>query len=161
MGLYKENKLKNILKNKKTLQIIVIAVILIVIIVILASIDYKKITLKQDVKLSFSENPLITSKKENTLLTITLINNTEDDLENVEINVENIEDTFKIFCENSKQDPKKVFIEKISKGNQRKVVCDVRFDASKEFFEGDYSFEVKYKINNVQKTKRTTLKIKR
>jgi hypothetical protein len=162
MGLYKENKLKDIFKNKQLWVIIGIIILIILVIFLLTLINWSKILEKDNIEVSFSENPLILSKKDNTLMEITLKNNTELDLENLKVRVRNVENAFIIFCPDSQTtDRNEVIIPKVAAGNKRIVTCDVRYDRLKDFFEGTYSFDVDYYIQDEIYTKRVNLTIKR
>ncbi len=162
MGLYKENKLKEVFKNKQLWVVIGIIILVILLIFLISLINWSKILEKDNIEVSFSENPLIVSKKQNTLMEITLKNNTEFDLENLEVKVKNVENAFVIFCPDSQtKERNEVLIPKVAAGNKRIVTCDIRYDPSKDFFEGTYSFDVDYYIQDKIYTKRVNLTIKR
>jgi len=162
MSLYKENKLKDIFNNKKIWIVVGIVLAIIVLIYLITLINWSGIMQKDNIDLKFTDNPLNLSKKENTLLEITVENNTENDLDNLEVKVKNVEDSFIIYCPDSiENDPTTVIIPKVAKGNKRLISCDVRYDNTKDFFEGTYSFDVDYYIQDLIYSKRINLTIKR
>ncbi len=162
MGLYKENKFKKIFENKKLWLGIGGVVLALLLIFLLTLVNWSAIFEKEKLKISFDDNPLVLSKKENTLINITLKNTTQEDLENLEIRINSVEDSFIIFCPDSQtNDKQRVVIPKVASGNERIVTCSVRYDVLKDFFEGTYSFDVDYNIKGEVYSKRVTLMVKR
>lgn len=162
MSLYKENKLKNIFRNKKLWLIIAGIIVLFIIAYFLTFVDWSGTFQKENIKINFEDNPYVLSKKENTLMNITLRNNTEKDLENLEVRINSVENTFLIFCPDSQtNDETRVVISKVASGNERIVTCSIRYDVTKDFFEGTYSFDVDYYIEDKINTKRVTLTVKK
>jgi len=160
MGLYKENKFE-FLKNKKIWIIAGIIVLLVIIGIVISTINWSGMFEKESLKAKFQNNPLILSEKENTLIEITLINNTEKNLENIEIKIKDVENNFVIYCPDSKDDQAMVTIPIMASGNERIVTCDVRYDPTKDFFQGTYSFDIDYSIEDTIYTKRVNLTVKR
>ena len=158
MSIYKENKFKELL-NKRNLFILGGIIILIIIIYLISIINFSSMFKKDNLTINFDNNPLILSEKENTLINVTIINDTEKDQENLRVSLKNVEDTFTIFCPDSEDN--KVTITKVAKGNQRTITCNVRYDRSKEFFEGTYSFDVNYYVDDLIFEKRANLLVKR
>lgn len=162
MSLYKENKIKDILNNKIIWYVVIGILVLVILIFLISKINFSNILQKEDISVSFSQNPLIVSEKDNTLMEITLINNTERDLEDIEVKIKDVEDSFIIFCPDSKtEDLTKVVISKLAKGNDRVVTCNIRYDMTKDLFEGTYSFDIDYYIEDSIYTKRADLRVKR
>jgi hypothetical protein len=162
MSLYKENKFKDILKNKIVWYVLIGIIIIIILIFLISKINFSNIFEKENISVNFSQNPLVLSEKNNTLMDITLINNTEKDLENIEVKIKDVEDSFLIYCPDSKTDDlTRVVISKLAKGNDRIVTCNIRYDMTKDLFEGTYSFDIDYYIENSIFTKRADLKVKR
>lgn len=162
MSLYKENKFKSFFENKNIWIIIGVIILVLIIGYFATFINWTKMFEKENIKISFSENPIVLSKKDNTLMNVTLINNTENDLENLEVKIKDVENSFIVFCPDSKEEDKtKVIIPKIAKGNERIVTCNIRYDRTKDFFEGTYSFDVDYFIGDLVYTKRVNLEVKR
>jgi biopolymer transport protein ExbD len=163
MGIYKENKFSFLLKNKKPIIITIISILLVVIIIlIINSVNWNQLFTTNPISTKFEENPLDISKKNNTIMSITIKNNTNLDVNNSKITINPVEDIFTVFCEDGIS-PKfnEIIIPKIAKGNTRTVYCNIRYDNSKDIFEGSYSFDVSYLINNTQYTKRNKLNIKK
>lgn len=162
MGLYKENKFKHFFENK-TIWIIVGVIIIIAILGYLSTlINWQGMFEKENIRVSFSDSPLDLLKKDNTLMKITLFNNTENDLENLEVKVKDVENTFIVFCPDSQgEDKTKVVIPKVAAGNERIVTCNIRYDKTKDFFQGTYSFDIEYYIQDTIVTKRVNLEVRR
>jgi preprotein translocase subunit SecF len=162
MSLYKENRYLDFFKNKTIWIVVGIIIVIAVLGYLTTLINWSEFLQKDNINLKFKDSPLILSEKENTLLEITLKNNTENDLDNLEVKIKSVENSFIIYCPDSKDiHPSKVIIPKVAKGNKRIVTCDVRYDSSKDFFEGTYSFDVDYYIQDLVYSKRITLAVKR
>lgn len=162
MGLYKENKIKNFFKNKTIWIVLGIVVAIGIIGYFSTFINWASVFEKENIKIKFIGSPLDLSKKENIIMEITVFNNTEKDLENLMVKIKDVEETFVIYCPDSKEEDKtRVDISKIATGNQRVVTCDVRYDKAKDFFQGTYSFDVEYFIDDFIYVKRVNLEVKR
>ncbi|MDD4049960.1 MAG: hypothetical protein PHX47_03035 [Candidatus ainarchaeum sp.] len=160
MSLYKENKF-DFLKNKYIWIIIGAILVLAILGYLLTMVNWKGMFEKDNIKVKFQNNPLIVSEKDNTLIEITLINNTEKDLDNLEVTIKDVENNFEIFCPDSQEDKTKVIIPKMASGNERIITCNVRYDPTKDFFEGTYSFDIDYSIEDYIYTKRANLEVRR
>jgi hypothetical protein len=162
MGLYKENKIQRIFENKN-IWIIVGVIIGIAILGYLSTlINWGGMFEKDNIRVRFTESPLDLTKKDNTLMEITVFNNTENDLDNLEVKVKDVENTFIVFCPDAQgEDKTRVSIPKVAAGNQRIVTCNIRYDKTKDFFQGTYSFDIEYYIEDTIFTKRVNLEVRR
>ncbi len=162
MGLYKENKFQRIFENKNIWIIVGIIIGIAILGYLSTLINWGGMFEKENIRVRFTESPLDLSKKDNTLMEITVFNNTENDLDNLEVKVKDVENTFIVFCPDAHgEDKTMVSIPKVAAGNQRIVTCNIRYDKTKDFFQGTYSFDIEYYIEDTIFTKRVNLEVRR
>jgi hypothetical protein len=157
MSIYKENKF-NFLKSKTIIIIAISVIILILIILLITKINFDNFLAKNPIKTRFDKNPLNLVKKTNSILEITVKNNTPKDIQNAIININPIEDNFIIFCKDA-TNYNTITIPIISAKNKRTIYCDVRPKDKDNILEGTYSFNIEYILEEKIYTKRTNLEI--
>jgi uncharacterized protein (UPF0333 family) len=110
----------------------------------------------------FSDNPLVLSKNTNTMLEITIKNNSEMDSTNSIVTITPVEDSLIAFCPDSNTpDNRTITINKIASGNTRTIYCDIRYTEIDKILEGTYSFDIKYTLNEQQSFKRVKLAVRK
>ncbi|MEI8364640.1 MAG: hypothetical protein WCF78_04250 [archaeon] len=110
----------------------------------------------------FSDNPLVLSKNTNTMLEITVKNDSEMDSTNSIVTVTPVEDSLVVFCPDSNSaDNRTITISKIASGNTRTIYCDIRYTEITTILEGTYSFDIKYLLNEEQSFKRVKLAVRK
>jgi biopolymer transport protein ExbD len=133
-------------------------VFLILLIFFITKIDWDNFLTKNPIKVKFDKNPLNLIKKTNSILEITIKNNTAIDIQDAVVNIESIEDNFIIFCKDS-TNYNTITIPIMSAKNKRTIYCDVRPKNKDNIIEGTYSFNIEYILNQKTYTKRTNLEI--
>jgi len=161
MSLYSEGMFDG--KWKKIIIISVIVIAVIIGLYFTTYINYEGVGLGgNNLSASFSNNPLILSKNKNTILEVTLKNNSEVDATNSILEITPVEDSLTVFCADSNtKDNRTVIISKMGAGNERIVYCDIRYSEVDKILEGTYSFDIKYTINDINYFKRVKLAIRR
>jgi len=110
----------------------------------------------------FSDNPLVLSKNTNTILEITVKNNSDMDSTNSIVTITPVEDSLIAFCPDSNTpDNRTIIINKIASGNERTIYCDIRYTEIDKILEGTYSFDIKYTLNEQQSFKRVKLAVRK
>jgi hypothetical protein len=143
-------------------KLVLIGIIIIIVVVggyfLIKNIDLSG----NNISAKFDNNPLVLSKNPNTILNITVKNNTEVDRENSIVMITPVEDSFVVYCPDSDtNDHKTVIINKMGAGNERTVSCDIRYSQINNMLEGTYSFDIKYTLNNLDSSKRIKLTVRR
>ena len=166
MSIYKERKFDLDLKKSKKPILIAVSVFLAIIIIflIINSVNWSKLfTIKgKNISCNFKDNPLILSKKNNSLLRITVKNNTKVDAIDSRVEVIPVESNFTVFCEDAiDENNRTVIIPTIARGNRRTVTCDIRKDPSKSLLEGSYSFDIFFELNKTMYKDRVKLNVRK
>jgi len=164
MSLYNEKRFSGSLgKLKKPLLIAIIAIILVVFIAILInSVNWSNMFKGDNISVKFENNPLVISKKDNTVISITIKNNSDVDVSNARVAIVPVDDTFIVFCPDAIDSENTIIeIPIIAKDNKRTVYCNIRYDESRDLLEGTYSFDIDYSLNNELFKERVKLNVKR
>jgi len=160
MSLYKDKLFDG---NWKTPLLIGIIILIVIIggFFLIDNIDFGNVN-GSNISARFSENPLLLSKNMNTILEITVKNDSEMDSPNSIVIVTPVEDSLTVFCEDSNTpDNRTIIITKIASGNQRTIYCDIRYSEINKILEGTYSFDLTYKLNEITSFKRIKLTVKK
>ncbi len=144
---------------------ILIGIIIIIVIIggyfLIRSIDFGSFG-GTNISARFSDNPLVLSKNKNTILEITVKNDSEMDSVNSMVTVTPVEDSLNVFCEDSNApDNRTITINKMASGNERTIYCDIRYTEIDSLLEGTYSFDLTYKLNETTSFKRIKLTVKK
>jgi len=144
---------------------LIIGIIVLIVIIggyfLITNINFGTIS-GSNISARFSENPLVLSKNKNTMLEITVKNNSEMDSTNSIVTVTPVEDSLIVFCPDSNSaDNRTIIINKIASGNQRTIYCDIRYTEIDKILEGTYSFDLSYKLNDQQSYKRIKLAVRK
>jgi len=159
MGLYSEGIFEG--NWKKIIFSVIIVLIILLIGYLISTTNFNELG-SNNISASFNNNPLVLSKNINTILEITIKNNTEIDAINSSLEITPVEDSLIVYCQDSKDtNNQKVIITKMASGNQRTIYCDIRYPEINKILEGTYSFDIKYTINNNNYFKRIKLAVKR
>jgi hypothetical protein len=165
MSLYKNSSFDIFPERSK--KPLLLALIVFVVIVggylIVSSIDWSHLFVfeKSNISAKFEDNPIYLIKKNNTLLMVTVNNNSDTDAFDSIVKINSVESGFIIFCPDSNSENKReITIPIIAKDNKRVIKCDIRADPSKSIMEGTYSFDIQYILNNELTSKRITLGVK-
>lgn len=171
MSIYKENKFSynrnrkinfDFSKYKKPLIISLIILVLIIgIFLIITKVNWNKMFEKPNIYAKFDKNPLHVSKANNSMLSITITNNSSIDATNSIVSLKPIENKFNVFCNNSIDKNKStILIPMIAKNNKRIISCDVRAKDTSKLLEGTYSFNIDFNLNNKIYNKRIKLDVR-